>query len=267
VTIVSPGLRARQEVTYGGNAEVLKCWPDVDGVTQGTLTTPTVDIYTPSAGRDATPLVTNGSCTEDGTTHELSYTLNASTTSTWVLDAGYVAVFSWVKSSITHTVRKLFDVVLVPLAHYPPLRIDDLKGIHKSVDQALTQLSITDGAARFILPAWEEILEWVRTQGFRPALITEPEALKTMLRAKAAQKLCTALATAGNDLMDRYAAQFRDDYEEARGNVRLEYSESESYGGEGRVGWQQPRLAIGPEITRGTSRVAVKLSSQPVRWR
>lgn len=249
MTIVQPGIRRRQEVQYGAANQLLHCWPDLDGETVDPDAGATCSIYRPG---QTTP-ETTGACSETADL-QLVYALNASDTSRYTLRQDYVAEFTFTVSNVTRTVRRQFDVVRVPLVRFPPLRVADLKNAHKSVDAALAQLSITDAHQRFILPAWEDVLQHVEGSGWRPALLTDPEALVPMLRARALQKMARAMRSAPNDVWSKLADEFEKDYADAKGNTVLRYSPTDEHAqSEEHRNWTQPSLIIGPDFTSTSS--------------
>lgn len=241
--IVQPGLRRRQEARYQYAGNPLYCWPEVGGA----LVTPdgsaTVNIYRPG---QSSPEVTASSSVDSG--GAMAYTLDCSDTGAWFLATDYIAEWVFAVDGVTHLLRRSFDVVRVPLRDYPPCRVDDLKNAHKSVDAALSQLSITDAHQRFILPAWEDVIQHVEASGYRPALTTDPEALAPMLRARALMKLARAMRSTANDVWSKLADEFSADYEEAKTNTVLRYSPADQHAAtEARRSWQQPGLTIGPD--------------------
>lgn len=246
MTIVQPGIRRRQEVRYGATGQTLYCWPDLDGITINPDAGASCAIYRPG---QTTPEVV-GVCSEDAD-HQLGYTLDATSTATYSLGRHYAAVFAFTAGGSAHTVRRPFDVVRVPLLRFPPLRVDDLKNAHKNIDAALAQLSIADAHQRFILPAWEDVLQHVEGSGWRPALLTDPEALVPMLRARALQKLARAMRGAPNDLWSKLAEEFEKDYEDAKVNTTLCPSPGDDIArAEERRNWRQPSVVIGPDFTQ-----------------
>lgn len=196
MTIIQPGLRGHQEVRYGSSGQTLVAWPDTEAATPDPSSA-TVSIYAPGS---TTAIISAASATEDGTTHKLSYDLDASSTGTFPLDEGYRADFAFVVSGKTYHRNVAFDVVRNPIALFCPCRVDDLKNMHKSVDKALTDMSISDAHQRFILPPWGDCLRWVRAQGRRPALVNDADDFADQMRWRAFCYLCLAFRQVQGDL-------------------------------------------------------------------
>lgn len=256
-----PGMRRRQEVRHGSSAARLECWAEVYGALVTPSSGATVAIYRP--GQSAPE--TTAACTVSST-YLLSCALDASDTAKWALGTDYVAEFAFTADGVTHVLRRSFDVVRVPLREYPPCRVDDLKNAHKSVDAALAQLSISDAHSRFILPAWEDVILYVEGKGYRPALVTDPEALAPMLRARALLKLARAMRSTASDVWSKLAEEFAADYDEAQTNTVLRWSPADQHASvQADRSWQQPGLTIGPDPgVLSTSSTAGLLAYHPV---
>lgn len=263
MSITQPGLRHRQEVRYGATGQTLYAWPEIDGAKVDPATGATVSIYRP--GEVDTPTV-SGAAASESADNQLSYTLNASSTSTWYLGEHYIAEFTISVSSVTHVIRRMFDVVRIPILHYPPLRVDDLKNAHKSIDAALTQLSITDAHQRWILPAWEACIQYVEAHGWRPALITDPEVLTPMLRARALQLLCRALQSTPGDLWARMEDIYAREYEDARASTVLHYDASDGRSSQKVRNYRQPEVLVGPDLRAHASWTQLGNIKSITRW-
>lgn len=247
MTLTSPGIRTTQEVRYGASGQTIACWPDYLGATLDPATGATVDIYRPG---ETTATISSGSCSE-ANSHLLTYALNASTTSTWPLNVGYKALFSWTVSTTTYQKLVTFDIVRVPLANYPPITVEDLKRASVGLEAAVTQLGISSSVADyFILPAWDEILLEVRSQGWRPALVTNPEAFAPLLQSLSLVKLYGALRRTGNDLWTRLGEDEAKHLEHIRTATyaSLQYDSADELHGEVQRNRKQPELLIGPDL-------------------
>lgn len=205
MTLVQPGIRRDQEVAYGKNSTTgettLYCWPEVDGVLVDPSSS-SVDIY--RQGELAPASIVDGVVTES-VAHQLSYALDASNTATWPLGMRASAQFKFTVAGRLSTVRVFFNVVRVPLVHFPPCRAIDLLNAHAIVGRTLIQAGYVDGngdadPSCFIIEAWEELLSWLETEGKQPGYIMNPGALSPMLRAGARAKMFDALSMQQGDI-------------------------------------------------------------------
>lgn len=249
MTYVDPGYRGVQEVRYGASANTLVCWPDIDGVTVD-VTSPVISIYLPNEGSpESTPLISGASMTEDGTTHKLTYSLNASVTDTYILAEGYRGEVEFTYGGVTHYRTIVFDVVRQPIVNAIPINLNDLRRLHTAVDQALSsQSQSTDGAGRYIQTAWQDVLDYVRSRGHRPALVSPPETLRAMTLARAMQVLCMAYTRAPDDTWARLGAYYGEQYAEAKKTTVLKYAPADTLAHEDTRGWTQPDLLVGPDL-------------------
>jgi len=240
--------RRDQEVRYGYSGNVLRCWPLALGEIQD-ITSPAVSIWRNGALEASDALVTAGAVTEDGTTHLLTYTLDASNTSTWTLGQFYRAEFSWTYSGVVHVQNVMFDVVRTPLLEHCPVDINDIKSRYPPAYAALVQAGLdSDAEERFVLPAWESVLTFVNSQGYRPALVSSAAVLRPMAWAKTMVHVCEGLTRKPGDVWWEKAKEYRDEYETAKRETRLIYDPSDSKGFEVNTAWKQPQLLIGNQI-------------------
>lgn len=244
MTITQPGSRLRQEVRYGATAQTLEFWVEIDGL-KVDPSSATVAIYAPDSDiSTATALVASAAATESAD-NLLSTSVDVSSTSTFPLAQGYIAAWSFTASSRTHVREMLFDVVRRPFNHYPPLRDDDLKNAHVSVDPALTQLNVT--AQRFILQAWEDFVHLVRGKGKRLALITDPADLAAPFRHFALDALFRGVSRK-DDHYWRMAEDHRAKFATLWDATELEYSHADIGASHRERGFAQPQLLIGNDL-------------------
>lgn len=244
MAIVQPLLtRTIQEVRYGATGQRLICWPEISGELVNPDASATVTIYN-AAG---VALVSGASASEHAS-YYLYYDLNASSTSTFPLACDYAAEFTFVSGSLTYVKRVLFDVVLLPLLPFCPVRVDDLKNAHSTIDAAITQaFESTDFAGRFILPAWVEACQWVRAQGYRPGLISDATVLYQPTLHAALRNYWRARIQEPGDVAGQLAEQHGNAYTDALDRVVLKWDPSQSRAVETTRGLAQPRLLIGPD--------------------
>lgn len=246
MAIVQPLLtRTIQEVRYSATTQRVICWPEVNGDLVNPDASATVTIYN-AAG---VALVSGASASEHAS-YYLYYDLNASSTSAFPLACDYGAEFTFVSGGLTYVKRVLFDVVLVPILPLCPVRIDDLKNAHASIDAAVTQAGeTTDFAGRFITPAWVEVCQWVRGQGYRPGLIVDATVLYQPTLQKALHLYWNAHRREPGDVPSVLAEQYARGFSDALDRVVLKWDPAQARGAETARGVAQPRLLIGPDYT------------------
>lgn len=244
MSIVQPAnVRTIQEAQYGSSKARLTCWPELDGALVNPDSGATVTIYGPGG---AISSVSGASVTE-AATYALTYDLDLSSTGSWPLGEDYAAEFTFVSSTLTYVRRVLFDVVLRPLLPFCPLRVDDLKNSHASIDSALSRNSETDAHQRYILPAWVDVLTWVRSQGRRPALIIDPVVLYKPTLTRALELYWRAHITEPNDVADNMARHYADQYSGALSLVVLKWSPEDGRGVSTTRGSNATMILIGPD--------------------
>lgn len=244
MSIVQPtNVRTIQEATYGSAKARITCWPELDGALVNPDAGATVTIYGPGG---ATTTVSGAAATEAGT-YALTYDLNLSDTAAWPLDQDYAAEFTFVSGGLTYVRRVLFDVVLRPLLPFCPLRVDDLKNSHASIDSALSRNSETDAHQRYILPAWVDVLTWVRAQGRRPALIIDSVVLFKPALTRALELYWRAHITEPGDVADNLSKLYAEQFKESLDLVVLKWSPSDGRGVDTTRGVNMPSLLIGPD--------------------
>ena len=250
MTISQPLLtRTIQEVRYGASGNRLICWPEVNGALTNPEAGATVTIYR----QGGTAVVSGESVTEHADGY-LYYDLDASDTAALPKEMDCAAEFTWVVgttalSAVTYVRRVLFDVVRLPLLPFCPVRIDDLKNSHATIEAALSQGGETDAAGRYILPAWVEVLSWVRSQGYRPGLISDPVVLYQTTLHRALALYWSAHTQEPNDVASKLAEQHADLALVAQDRVVLKWDPAQTGAVDSMRGMAQPRLLIGPDWT------------------
>lgn len=245
---VQPGIRRAQEIPYGKATGVLYAWPERDGVLIDPATA-TVSIYLPG---ESTPTINAAPATETAD-HQLTYTLDATSTSTWYLNLQALAEFTGTPASGEPvTVTRPFRIVRTPMVHTIPLRVDDLYNAHRSVEKTLTQAGITD-ANKWIIEAWEEVLSWCESNGKIPGFIKNADVLVPMLRARSRSIMCRALALEDNSLYGALHEKFQKDFENFMLHPGvLDYDAADTRTPEREVGFSGPIVGIsGREHARG----------------
>lgn len=261
MTVFNPSIyRGVQEVRYQANPQRLTVWPEYQGKLLNLgVQAIDVSIYNPGQGfPEAEPIIEDAAGTQDSTTLQLYYDLNASNTSTYPLGEGYRAEWLFNEPTSPNPPRKyvtVFDVVRQPLVMYPPVRVDDLKTLHVQVHQQLIQqaggapTNLEDYAwAVYLMPAWQRVLDYVRGQGKRPALISPPDTFRAMLLHAAGEAMFRAFSRQPGDLYDGLSKQHAELYKEAKANTVLRYAEGDTHGHVPERAWAQPQLNIGPDV-------------------
>lgn len=257
MSVVDTGARRTQEAQYNAASSynTLTCQVEVDGHAQAPSGTSTVSLYKPGAADDD-PIVDAATATLDATTNILSYSFATTDISAYPLQEHYRAVFTFTVSSKTHKRVVLFDVVRTPIIHRCPVNPNHLRNVHAEFDRALAQHFSADTEAQanakvardLIMPAWNECLDEVEVQGWRPALISSPDVLFNWCRYGALVNLARFLMREPNDLR----AKLFDDFVERAGaaskKVTLRYQPGDSTSTEKIRGFSQPRLLVGPDI-------------------
>lgn len=252
MAIVQPGLRRKQEVRYGATSQTLTLIPDVDGATVDPATGATVSIFRPHAdiSTSSQAEVLNAAASEDSNNF-LTYALNASTTATYYLGEDWLAVWTYTASSVVRVQRQLFDVVRVPLNHFPPCNINDLKSAYLEVDTALSQAGVTDGHQRFILPAWNELLTLLEARGgWRPSLITDPVVFAPTLRELALRHMCEGLSRKPGDVWAERAKRHDERWPMLWENTAVRYNPGDSSYTDKQRGRTQPAMLVGNDLRR-----------------
>lgn len=220
---VQAGSRREQEVAHGQTLQRIYAWPELDGIVEDPAST-TVAVYRP--GQIDNPEIAAGAVTEDATTHQLYYTLDASTTSTWSLGLRCMVVFTCTFASApTIRIKRTFVIVRTPMVHNPPCQAGDLLNANVGVEDALIQggylldpdeedpdLQEAD-PSRFITLAWDDILNWVESMGKTPGRIANPECLAPLLRARACALMFRALKRTGDDVHAQLEKDFTEEFE------------------------------------------------------
>jgi len=248
--ITSPLLwRRDQEVRYDYAGNVLRCWPMVLGAIED-ITSPSVDIWRNGQTDASDALITAGSVTEDGTTHLLTYTLDASDETIWTLGQYYRAEFKYTFGGVVRIQHVMFSVVRTPLLELCPVDINDIKNGYSPAYAAMVQASLDSVAEeQFILPAWEDVLAYVESQGRRPSLLSSASVLRPMTLARVMTRVYEGLTRKEGDIWWAKAAQARLDYEEAKRNTTLIYDPSDAKDYALDSAWRQPQLLIGNPLT------------------
>jgi hypothetical protein len=260
MTIDQHGLRWKDEVRYGAALNYLSFDVETDGKRDTSISFTRLDIYQP--GGIDNPIVTTTSVIGGpGGNQQYSYFLDASDTSKFALGMGYRASWSYMQSVFSGdlpVVRDVyFDVVRTPISHFCPLRIDDVLNAYAPLEKALkdslaaTDLVNTDVNLRYIVPAWQDVLQYVDSMGWRPALMSGPEQLYQMTLYRALQKVCEGLTRAKDDVWDRKAGAAKAEYEYARAHTVLTYNPGDSKGAQAQAGAMTAELLIGNSLRGG----------------
>ena len=250
MTFTDPGLQRVQEVTYGDSSVFTRCVPMVDGVLVTPSGTSTFAVYAPRGDT----VLASGNCTTDGT--RLRATFNASSSSSYPLDRGFRCVFTIVSNSITYRRVVLFDVVRVPLLDACPINLNHLKGFNVEVDAFLDQQIGTDAAAiaeatgLIITPAWERVLSFVESSGYRPALVSTPDVLVPLARAAGYQQVSVYMMRTPTDMRVLLLERADKAWEAAVKYTKLIYNTTDNNDQQEVRAWAQPRVFTGRDPVR-----------------
>jgi len=243
--VTAPGYRGVLELAYATAGQVVRTWPEVNGV----VTSPssaTYAVYKPGEGPPENPALASGTATINGATKEITFTLSLTDKETWPLNEGYTAHVTFNTATVPRVVQ--FDVVRRPILAFCPVRAEDLRQAHAGVERALTSLGLTDAevADVIIWPAWMTVLDHVRSSGAlkggRPALVSPPETLRDMALQAAKQRLFEYLSREPDDLWSSLADRAAVDFDAAKARTVLNYHPADGHGGTPSRGWQAPRL-------------------------
>ncbi len=250
---VNPGWRGPQEARFGASGQVLRTWAELDGA-KVTPSGATYEVYRYGQGSPDGDLLDSGSATIDGTTSEITVTLNCTDTTAFVLAEGYRCEVTFTVSSVAYLKTIVFDVVRQPMLRFIPVRVDDLKALHVQVHQMLTAQSVgglnaeTYAHQFFIMPAWMRVMGDVVAAGRRPALVSPPETFYLVTLHAAAEKMFGAFARAPDDIFDRLRQSHAALYETAKAALVLRYDETDGYGHGRDRQWNQPVVSSGPDL-------------------
>lgn len=250
MTFSAPGLQGRAEVTYGDASVFVRLLPQVDGIVVTPTGTPTFAVYPPRS----TTALTTGNCTTDST--RIRATFNVSSASDYPLDVGYRCVFTFVSGGLTYRRTVLFDVVRCPLNDACPINLNHLKGFNVEVDGFIDQQYGTDASAiaaateLIVTPAWEDVLLYVSSQGFRPALVASPELLVPMARARGYMHIIRHMTRVQSDLRVLLMEEARKAWEFATAHTQLVYNLTDNNEQQQVRAWKQPRIFTGRDPVR-----------------
>jgi hypothetical protein len=253
------GYRGIQEACYGQAGQVIGAWAEKNGVLTDPSTSPaiTANVYRPgNGGPDSTPIAPSVSVSKDATTKRLTLTLDCSNRATFPLDEGYRAEL--VVSTLTHPLVIVFDVVRQPLVDQVPVRVDDLYPLHVQLKQMLAKAAVETGTSvesvadrLYIMPAWTRVLDYVRSRGRRPSLISPAGTLHLMALHAAAVNVFSAFKRAEGDVYDGLRATHEGLYQEALRNTALHYDDADGFSHSKERAWTQPRWFVGNDLRAG----------------
>lgn len=238
-----------QELEYSNAAERLYCSPMVDGVTLSISGTPTWEVFPAGVTEDGTAL-SSGNATTEGA--RIYAPLNLSTTSTWSLRR-YWGLFSVTQTTTSRVFkfRCYFDVVRVPLINRCPVGLDHIRGFHQEVDAMITNAAepqASQAVDMYVLPAWRKTVSWVRAQGNRPGLISQPDVLLDVTRWQAIINFMRGNTRMRSDLRDQLVEEAKKELEEARSLVRLDYEPTDNADQTEVRAFNQPTILVGPDL-------------------
>lgn len=250
MTFSAPGLQGKQEVTYGDASVFVRLLPQVDGVVVTPTGTPTFVVYPPRS----TTVLTSGNCTTDST--RIRATFDVSSAANYPLDVGYRCVFTFVSSGLTYRRTVLFDVVRCPLNDACPINLNHLKGFNVEVDGFIDQQYGTSAGAiatateLIITPAWEDVLLYISSQGFRPALVASPDLLVPLARARGYMHIIRHMTRVQTDLRVLLMAEAEKAWSFAVAHTQLVYNMTDNNEQQPVRAWSQPRVFTGRDPTR-----------------
>jgi len=244
---INPGImRAAQEARYGSSSATLRMYAELDGQFV-TPSAATVSILKPG---QTTATISGASVTISG--NLMTYALDASNTGTWPLLESCRAEWSYTANGVVQDPRAmLFDVVRTPLLHHMPCTVDELRGAAPAIDQMLSNSAQLTSAASYITTAMIEIVEWVRAQGRRVSLVSDPTVFHSLLRYRALLLMARGARRSSGDLWDKLIKEFEEEAERAKARLVLRYDEGDSRNATPVHAMQQPRMFFGPSPDAG----------------
>jgi hypothetical protein len=166
VTYAFEGLTSKSEAVANGVTR-MTFWPRVAGklVVPSTFSLSVFDMSGAALPGVESSLTVNsdGSCTFLLTLVAAQYPAED-----YFYDCAFVA-----PDGLTYYDRIYFDVCIVPLPC--PIDTNSLVAIEPSIQKYMTAAGRTD-AQEFVDMAWDELLQRIRGQGYRPALVTDRQA-------------------------------------------------------------------------------------------
>lgn len=250
---VNPGWRGPQEARFGASGQVLRTWAELDGA-KVTPSAATYAVYRYGEGSPDGTALASGSATIDGTTAEITVTLNCSDTTVFTLAEGYRCEVTFTVSGVAHLKTIAFDVVRQPMLRMIPVRVDDLKALHVQVHQMLAAQTLGGLSAEtyahqfFIMPAWMRVMGDVVAAGRRPALVSPPETFSRVALHASAVMMFSAFSRSPEDIWWSLSAQHETRYQEARSALVLRYDEGDGFGHSKERDWDQAVYSSGPDL-------------------
>lgn len=224
MSYVAEGIDQRPEVLQTSATDSLVYYPKADGAPAGVITAAFVTIRDPSGAEKVarTAAVIAGA--------KLSRS-QAWPEGVYALDENYQAIWEWTVGGVTFTDRQYFDVVLNKL----PCKVDtsDLEEIYPNILAHLQAIEQPD-ASRFIRRAWSELLDRIRSAGYRPSLIIDAVRLVNPAVHLSLHYTCNALAREATDIWTVRAKDHRKIFDSLfNGLGKLEYDHDEDGEAEG----------------------------------
>lgn len=206
----------RQEVRRGYAANVVYLYPKVGGAGNVTASAATWASYTPGGTAIATGSATIAAITGIGS--QLSITIDASNTTTWVLDENYRVDVSWTHSGGLAYVQTIYlDCVRVP--YVPDVGLDQLVMEEADVTEIIDRQRLAIDSARtaaqhasgYGLLAWGDtqalVRTWLEGRGLtRPQALIDAERIRGVVVAYALARVYRAEG-GGRDSPDRQRAE------------------------------------------------------------
>lgn len=190
-----------------------------DGSSVVTPSSASVSVYRDTG---ATDLVQTATATP-GTTSIASL---AATSSTEPLSSEWVAVWTWVASTVTYTDRQ--RVILVGQIPRPRVAVEDLyggDGVPELRHPARLPAGQTDWAPQ-VSAAWDEVLRSLTARGKRPWLTVDDSDLYAWHLALSIHHACASIPAAEGDFFARTTREWRERAREALMALALEYEDA-----------------------------------------
>lgn len=205
---INEGIHQRAEVLQGATDSIVY-FPKVDGVNV-TPSSANVQVLGPSSQilLPETPVT-------PGPNGRLTLS-QAWPLATYYLSEDYVAIFTFVASSISYSERVFFDVVKMKLLCQ--ISHSDLLNTYPDLESHLLSLNETD-TAKFIRRAWSEILDRIRSAGNRPSLLLDVRRLTNAAIELSLHYVAQALEKDTGDLWNSRKADHRAGYNREWGQI------------------------------------------------
>lgn len=201
MTFVLPGQTTKLEVVQG-IANTVKYWPRVDGKLV-TATNPSITGLFDAANQQ----ITGAGAASAGGDGSIQFIWTPA--ASLYLAEDYRFEVSYTDGTVPRTDRTYFDLVKVKLE----CPVDDnlLQAVEPNVMKWLAGQGLTS-SQQFIQRAWGQIVQRIRGQGYRPALITDRFAFTDSCVSLSLSFICKAQQREDGDVFDKKSAFWAEQY-------------------------------------------------------